>query len=531
MDEQNGFRKNRSCLDHIFTLNSIIKNRQEKKLSTYCAFIDMEKAFDFLDRDLLFYRLLKYNIDGKMYKSIKSLYGKTTSCVRVNNMKSDWFGSSCGVRQGDCLSPTLFSLFINGLAQEIKLLNRGVNINEDENVSILLYADDIVLVSENEEDLQCMIDYMYEWCFKWKLKLNVEKSNIVHFRPRRKPRTEFEFHYGENHFNVVTNYKYLGILFDEFLTFETCAKVLSEAAGRALGGVIYKYRNIKDVGFRTYEKMYHAAVTSVSDYGAEIWGNKKFSFSNNVQNRAMRYYLGVHKFAPVAGMLGDFGWMSSKYRRYLCMCRYWNRMIRMDDERLVKKIFNNDYLACDKNWCSDIRDVFIKLDMGDMYHQKRVCIMQEVKLKLMNLNKQEWELEVSNKPKLRTYTLFKTELSTENYICHYMHKRNRSLLSQFRLGILPLHIETGRYTNTPLENRICKQCELNEVEDEYHFLISCPIYACYRTVLFHNVLQIIPNFHTYIDREKFIIIVQRCQKYLASYLRESFELRQSKLYL
>ncbi len=56
-DEQNGFRKHRSCEDHIFVLTSIIKNRMSEGRETFCAFIDMQKAFDFIDHDLLFYKL------------------------------------------------------------------------------------------------------------------------------------------------------------------------------------------------------------------------------------------------------------------------------------------------------------------------------------------------------------------------------------------------------------------------------------------------------------------------------------------
>ena len=75
-------------------------------------------------------------------------------------------------RQGDSLSPILFALFINGLADDIKNLNKGIDIN-GKNVSILLYADDIVLISESEVNLQYMLDYMHDWCHKWKLKLNI----------------------------------------------------------------------------------------------------------------------------------------------------------------------------------------------------------------------------------------------------------------------------------------------------------------------------------------------------------------------
>lgn len=177
VDEQNGFRRERSCADHVFTLNSIVQNRKE----TFVAFIDLQKAFDTVDRDLLKFSLLQNGIDGDFYNSIKSIYGNTVSCVRVSELCTDWFFTSAGVRQGDNLSPTLFALFINDLAKEIKELRKGITVGEI-NLSILLYADDIALLSDSKENLQEILDTVSYWCAKWRLKINMKKSAIIHFR-------------------------------------------------------------------------------------------------------------------------------------------------------------------------------------------------------------------------------------------------------------------------------------------------------------------------------------------------------------
>jgi hypothetical protein len=68
-DEQNGFRRGRSCEDHIFTLNSLARNQD----NLHTPFIDLRKAFDFADRDMLFYKLLLNGIDGKVYNTMKSM--------------------------------------------------------------------------------------------------------------------------------------------------------------------------------------------------------------------------------------------------------------------------------------------------------------------------------------------------------------------------------------------------------------------------------------------------------------------------
>ena len=79
-DEQNGFRKDRSCVDYIFSLCTIVKNRQAKGKSTFVTYIDFSKAFDCVNRDMLLYKLQANGIDGKMYFIIKAMYSKTLSC-------------------------------------------------------------------------------------------------------------------------------------------------------------------------------------------------------------------------------------------------------------------------------------------------------------------------------------------------------------------------------------------------------------------------------------------------------------------
>ena len=113
-DEQNGFLSKRSCTDHLFSLCSIVRNTISQGRCIYAAFIDMEKAFDWTNRNLLFYRLLELNIDGKIFEVIKSIYTDNKASVNIGNvLKTEWFEVPCGVRQGDPLSPTLFNIYLN----------------------------------------------------------------------------------------------------------------------------------------------------------------------------------------------------------------------------------------------------------------------------------------------------------------------------------------------------------------------------------------------------------------------------------
>ena len=191
VDEQNGFRKNRSCNDHIFSLSSIIRNRLNNGKPTFAAFLDMEKALDKVDRNLLLLRLLQYGIDDKMYYSIRNMYVDNIARVKVNNLFTDWFNVSSGVRQGDNLSPVLFNLYIIELAIELKKMNYGVDIG-GKKVCLLLYADDIVIIA----DLQIQLDFINQWCKKWRLNITHNKSNVIHFGKRKDRQSNFVFLFG-----------------------------------------------------------------------------------------------------------------------------------------------------------------------------------------------------------------------------------------------------------------------------------------------------------------------------------------------
>ncbi len=92
-----------------------------KKKDTFCSFIDMQKAFDWVNQDMLSYRLLDYNINGNIYNCIKTLYRHPLACIKINGHISEWFDISSGVWQGDLLSATLFGLYINDLIKEFKI--------------------------------------------------------------------------------------------------------------------------------------------------------------------------------------------------------------------------------------------------------------------------------------------------------------------------------------------------------------------------------------------------------------------------
>ncbi len=160
-DEQNGFRKGRSCIDHMFVLTLIMCNRKAKDLSPYVAYIDFEKAFDCIDGKLLFHKLISIGISGKILDCIKNIYEDDKAGVNVNGHITDWFSIDFRVKQGTPYhQPCLNSLSI---VATLKNNTNGIDF-ETFVMQCLLYADDLILIDESEEDLQKMLDVVHDWC-------------------------------------------------------------------------------------------------------------------------------------------------------------------------------------------------------------------------------------------------------------------------------------------------------------------------------------------------------------------------------
>ena len=201
----------------------------------------------------------------------------------------------------------------------------------------------------------------------------------------------------------------------------------------------------------------------------------------------------------------------------------------MNPTRLTKKAFEYDYALCNKNWCSELKHILTSLDLANYYTSKTVIDLKVVESKLREYYSNQWKAIIESKPKLRTYTKFKHEFKTENYIILNLSKHERSIITQFRAGILPLRLETGRYINEPLENRLCTMCTENCIEDETHFLLSCQKYNNIRTDVFGEIVTR-DEFNSLNDVEKIEYLFTNCVRKVAKYLIKAFLMRRDALY-
>ncbi len=186
----------------------------------------------------------------------------------------------------------------------------------------------------------------------------------------------------------------------------------------------------------------------------------------------------------------------------------------MNPDRLTNRICIWDYNLC-KNSCKEVKTDFELIRCQEMFTNKLACNLTTVKNKCKDMQNVEWKHLLSNKPKLRTYVKFKENICTEDYVKQCTSRRKRSLMAQFRIGILPLHIETGRLRDKRINERVCLLCTSGEVENELHFLCVCTTYSNYKPNLYSIVNN--DNFLNMSNDEKFVFLLKFKWKYVCIY--------------
>ena len=127
------------------------------------CFVDFHKAFDTVIHPGIRYKLIRNGINGLFYRIICNMYSSSMVSIKIEDKLTEPFTSSLGGRQGDVLSPNIFKLFLNDFSDIIENSNDSVYL-QDNKISCLLYADDLILVSDSEQGLQDRLNILHKYC-------------------------------------------------------------------------------------------------------------------------------------------------------------------------------------------------------------------------------------------------------------------------------------------------------------------------------------------------------------------------------
>ncbi len=176
----------------------------------YIAFVDFKKFFDTINRTYLLYKLLKYNVTGKFYSLLKSMYEQCDYCVKTEEGLTQNFQSTKGVKQGCNLSPTLANLYQNDL-HDIFDESCDPVVLQNTSFNSLSWADDVVPLSEMHAGLQKCLDRLSHYCDKWDLRVNEKKTVGMIMEKHLSKNNRSPLRYKEATLPYKKSVKYLGL--------------------------------------------------------------------------------------------------------------------------------------------------------------------------------------------------------------------------------------------------------------------------------------------------------------------------------
>ncbi|KAH9319051.1 hypothetical protein KI387_020820, partial [Taxus chinensis] len=351
---QVGFRPKHSTIDHCITLRHLIEKVWDTQgEEAFCCFVDFKKAFDTVPRKKLWDRMEELGIPDEFRAAVHKLYEQVRAKIKTREGMSECFGSNIGVKQGCPLSPTLFGLYIDKLEDWLNKTEGGGIQLASYVVKLLLYADDLILISKTAQGLREQLKALELFCQEVGMQVNTNKTKIMIFTLKRKERQNI-FLFEGSPLEIVTEYKYLGIDFHHKLSWETCKAKRIHGGWKASFLLQNRCRKVELWDWKTKKTLFGLLVTPVVLYGCEVWGS---SMSNHgwrqierIQKHLITSSLKVKSTVPYEILLAEAGSFSLEASAISRMISYLKKVENMDNFRWPKIVMNDTLERRKKTW-------------------------------------------------------------------------------------------------------------------------------------------------------------------------------------
>lgn len=325
---QHGLRPRHSCLTQLLEkLHHWAATLDEGK-STNVVFLDFAKAFDSVPHQRLLMKLEHVGIRGQVLKWVEAFLTGRQQRVVVNGHSFSWASVTSGAPQGSVLGPLLFIIFIDDIMDEVSSPGG-------------LFADDCVLYREvscknDAEELQRDLEKILEWTRTWQLSLNAKKCKVLEITNRRTT-VKFEYSINGSKLESVDSLKYLGVLIDKKLRWNTHCKSIATKAMRMLN--VLK-RSMSGCSQKSKAIAYRTLVRPHLEYCAQAWNPhtaRNIEMLEKVQKRAARWITAkwdknTKRWSKAYHeSFIELKWQSLQQRRnYLTCCQVYKIQYNMD---------------------------------------------------------------------------------------------------------------------------------------------------------------------------------------------------------
>lgn len=358
----------------------------------------------------------------------------------------------------------------------------------------LLYADDTIVLAESEQDLQSALVGVYEYCDRWHLKVNTDKTKVVIFS-RGKITKHRNFFFGSLPIETVEDYTYLGMVFNYNGTYNKAIQKQIKQGTKAMYSLLTKCRRLClpiDITCELFEKL----VVPVLTYGCEIWGCGNLIPLEIFYKKFLKIILKLNTQTPSVIVYGEVGKLPIRTIIYRRMISYWIRVSEEKNTKFSNIMFSLIFKLHSRGsyffqWPNKIKTLLDTCHFGNLWRdQENYSTKKHLKnaifKELDRSEKENWLNEINNSCFI--YRIFKQNLSFEPYLVKlpFLHRLN---FSKFRCknNKLPVNLFDENADKT------CPLCNSGDLGDEYHYIFLCNSFSNERKLYIQEYFYSRPN--------------------------------------
>ena len=550
-----GFRKIYRTTDHIYTFFTLITKYIKKGNKLYTCFVDFRKAYDSICRKRLAEKLKQIGINGRMLKTIETMYISPKLSLICNDKITETFESKIGLKQGDVLSTLLFNIFINDLP-EILIGHSNHSKNEEipeldkTKINSLLFADDLTILSLSKEDLQNRINILEEYCVKWGLDLNLSKTKVLIFNKQGDTIRKDKFFYNKKEIDITEQYTYLGFIFVPSGKKHKGIENLINKAWKSWFATQKLLQKSNEKTINVYIKLFETVVKPIALYACESWGdhykkNRNFQKIEKLQTSIFKQILGVPKTTNNMKVLAEMEKFPLKINIEIQMFKYLQRFPFLKDNSYLSKAFK-EQLKVEKNdktsWITNLGNILDSYGLPNLMVNildvtKGKIKKEEYKNKHKFFEKRTKDVYIQEQffaylNKIEDNNSFykiKQTYTKERYL-NLSNFENRRAICKLRTSTFKLGAVLAKWYKNDENIKLCKYCNSEAIETEIHFFFDCKKYNDLR----NDMIEIIKNTEN-IDLKKenrlenltFLFSNGKLQSLntIGKFIKEAFELR------
>jgi ribonuclease HI len=321
-------------------MHELTKETRFKKIG---IFLDIEKAFELVNKDVILTALISKGITGKTIALIDDFLTDRKARVVFQGCKSSYHNLENGTPQGSVLSATLFNLVMESFISNVNIPG----------VKILCYADDVLILADGpnqRQKIQETLKILEENAKTFSLKISEKKTKAMAFNS---PDPQYNFSLYNKEIEWVKHHKYLGIFFDKHLKFNCHINYLHTKCLKRINLMKSLTTINKGASAKVLKTYYLTAIRSLIDYSAPVLSNITINNSTilqKIQNSAMRIILGAPLWTSVFNMQTELHILPIK-----------DRIMEINGNIIIKNMFNSERLLSE-----DIRNNINSLHISNI---------------------------------------------------------------------------------------------------------------------------------------------------------------------